>query len=160
MISSHEEFHVPDRMKAAVIDRFGHPEEVMHTATIPVPPVGDDKVLIRVGSAGVGAWDPELCGGSFGDDGESFPRVLGSDGAGDGRGDGPPGAAIPQARTRLRLWLPQPEGGLLRRVCRHPRRGGFDNPAHPLARASGRPRGRRLDRARGAESARRGPARS
>lgn len=82
MISSSEEFHVPNRMRAAVIDRFGHPEEVMHTATIPVPQVGEDEVLIRVGSAGVGAWDPELCEGTFGNDGEGFPRVLGSDGAG------------------------------------------------------------------------------
>jgi NADPH:quinone reductase-like Zn-dependent oxidoreductase len=34
-----------------------------------------------VASAGVGAWDPALCAGEFGDGG-GFPRVLGSDGAG------------------------------------------------------------------------------
>jgi NADPH2:quinone reductase len=76
------ELEVPEEMKAAVIDRFGHPEEVMHVATIPVPEVGDDEVLVRVAAAGVGRWDPELCEGKFGDESEPFPRVLGSDGAG------------------------------------------------------------------------------
>ena len=81
MMRSGEEFKVPDRMRAAVIDHYGSPEEVMHVATIPIPEVGDDEVLIRVDAAGVGAWDEELCGGAFGGEGP-FPRVLGSDGAG------------------------------------------------------------------------------
>jgi NADPH2:quinone reductase len=76
------ELPVPKQMKAAVIDRFGRPEEVMRVTTVPVPELGDDEVLIRVAAAGVGPWDPELCEGKFGEDGDHFPRVLGSDGAG------------------------------------------------------------------------------
>jgi NADPH2:quinone reductase len=72
---------IPSSMKAAVIDAFG-PPEVVHTAVVPVPELGPNEVLIRVGSAGVGAWDPELCAGEFGADAGGFPRVLGSDGAG------------------------------------------------------------------------------
>jgi len=76
------ELRVPKQMKAAVIDRLGRPEEVMHVTTVPVPEVGDDEVLIRVAAAGVGPWDPELCEGLFSEEGGQFPRVLGSDGAG------------------------------------------------------------------------------
>lgn len=72
---------IPKTMKAELIDRFGPPEEVMHTATVPVPEVGDDEILINVRTAGVGAWDPELCKGEFGTEG-GLPRVLGSDGSG------------------------------------------------------------------------------
>jgi NADPH:quinone reductase-like Zn-dependent oxidoreductase len=68
-------------MKAAVLDRFGGPE-TMHVASIPVPPLSDDEVLIRVGVAGVGAWDQEVGEGTLGGDGVGFPLVLGSDGAG------------------------------------------------------------------------------
>ncbi len=71
---------VPAAMKAAVIDLFGAPE-VMHLATIPVPQLDANEVLIRVDNAGVGSWDPALCGGEFGE-GVRFPLVLGSDGEG------------------------------------------------------------------------------
>lgn len=81
MTNSPAEIHVPPRMRAAVIDHFGDPEDVMHIATVPVPDLGDDEVLIRVDAAGVGVWDHELCEGAFGKAG-GFPRVLGSDGAG------------------------------------------------------------------------------
>ncbi len=81
MTISSTELQVPERMKAAVFDQFGGPE-AMHIATIPVPPLGDDEVLIHVGVAGVGAWDSRLAGGAFGADGVRFPLVLGSDGAG------------------------------------------------------------------------------
>ncbi len=70
----------PTRMKAEVIDHFG-PPDVMHPEVVPVPNLDEDEVLIRVGTAGVGVWDPELCAGEF-DTGGGFPRVLGSDGAG------------------------------------------------------------------------------
>ncbi|MGA7121467.1 MAG: alcohol dehydrogenase catalytic domain-containing protein, partial [Polyangiaceae bacterium] len=70
----------PTRMTAEVIDHFG-PPDVMHPAVVPVPNLDENEVLIRVGTAGVGAWDPELCSGEF-DTGGGFPRVLGSDGAG------------------------------------------------------------------------------
>jgi NADPH:quinone reductase-like Zn-dependent oxidoreductase len=67
-------------MRAEVIDHFG-PPDVMHAAVIPVPTLDENEVLIRVETAGVGVWDPELCAGEF-DTGGGFPRVLGSDGAG------------------------------------------------------------------------------
>ena len=81
MTISSREHLVPERMKAAVLDCFEGPE-AMHVATIPVPRLDEDEVLIRVRAAGVGAWDPELAGGLFGGDGAGFPLVLGSDGAG------------------------------------------------------------------------------
>lgn len=80
-MSSTAEIDIPSRMKAEVLDQFG-PPDVMHTAFIPVPEVGPNEVLIRVDTAGVGAWDPWLCAGKFGDVGGPFPRVLGSDGSG------------------------------------------------------------------------------
>ncbi len=71
-------------MRAAALDGFGGPEMItLHT--LPVPEVGPDEVLIRVESAGVGAWDPyEREGGFAGMSGSKpkFPYVLGSDGAG------------------------------------------------------------------------------
>jgi NADPH:quinone reductase-like Zn-dependent oxidoreductase len=72
---------VPKTMKAEVIERFGSPDEVMRTATVPVPEIGEDEILIEVQSAGIGAWDPYLCKGLFGAE-AGLPRVLGSDGAG------------------------------------------------------------------------------
>jgi NADPH2:quinone reductase len=81
MTISEEDVQVPGRMKAAVLDRFGGPE-TMRVATIPVPPLSDDEVLIRVGVAGVGVWDYEVGEGSLGGEGTVFPLVLGSDGAG------------------------------------------------------------------------------
>lgn len=70
---------IPKNMKAAVIDRFGGPE-ALHVATIPVPELGEDEVLIRVNTAGIGVWDPWMREG--GASSRSFPLVLGSDGAG------------------------------------------------------------------------------
>jgi len=81
MSSASTSVSIPKKMKAAVIDRYGEPEEVMHTATVAVPAVGDRDVLVDVRAAGVGVWDPELCRGEFGAGG-SFPKILGSDGAG------------------------------------------------------------------------------
>jgi NADPH:quinone reductase-like Zn-dependent oxidoreductase len=72
---------VPQTMKAEVFDRFGRPEEVLRTATISVPQIGDDEILIDVRTAGVGVWDRELCEGDFGRE-AGLPRVLGSDGSG------------------------------------------------------------------------------
>jgi len=70
---------IPAMMKAAVIDRFGGPE-VFRLASIPVPALDGLEVLIRVESAGVGAWDPWLREGGSGL--KQFPQVLGTDGAG------------------------------------------------------------------------------
>src|ERR1700693_5212277 len=75
---------IPNTMQTAAIDRFGGIETIA-MQTLPVPEVGPDEVLIRVESAGVGAWDPfEREGGfarRFGTH-EKFPYVLGTDGAG------------------------------------------------------------------------------
>lgn len=72
---------IPKTMKAEIIERFGPPEEVMRTVTIPVPEIGDDEILIDVHTAGIGIWDPELCKGEFAEE-AGLPRVLGSDGSG------------------------------------------------------------------------------
>ena len=106
------ELKVPEQMKAAVIDRFGRPEEVMRVTTVPVPEVGGDEVLIRVAAAGVGPWDPELCEGQFGRDGDHFPRVLGSDGAGTVVVVGPQARRV-KVGDRVYAWgFLNPKGGL------------------------------------------------
>ena len=72
---------IPEKMRAAVIDRFGGPE-VLRTQSLPVPRPGPDQVLIELDSAGIGAWDPYVREGEF-DLGQSrFPLVIGNDGAG------------------------------------------------------------------------------
>jgi len=71
-------------MQAVAIDRFGGLETLI-LRTLPVPPVGPDQVLVRVESAGVGAWDVFEREGMFAEmyGGEpQFPYVLGSEGAG------------------------------------------------------------------------------
>lgn len=76
---------IPDKMKAAALDRFGGPE-VLGIKTVPVPTCGDDEVLIRVEVAGVAVWDPlEREGEMAGMMKESprFPYVPGTDGAGE-----------------------------------------------------------------------------
>ena len=71
-------------MQGVAIDRFGG-VETLSVKSLPVPQVGDDEILIRVESAGVGAWDPFEREGGFakllGIE-PKFPYVLGSDGAG------------------------------------------------------------------------------
>ncbi|HSQ65174.1 MAG TPA: NADP-dependent oxidoreductase [Polyangiaceae bacterium] len=72
---------IPTKMRAAAMDRFG-PPSVVHTEVLPVPKLGKREILVRVATAGVGTWDPDLVDGSFQDVKARFPRVLGSDGAG------------------------------------------------------------------------------
>jgi NADPH2:quinone reductase len=75
---------IPHTMRAVAIDRFGGPDE-LKLQTLPVPEVGQDEVLIRVETAGVGQWDPfEREGGYAAVLGTepSFPYVLGSEAAG------------------------------------------------------------------------------
>jgi len=71
-------------MRAIALDKFGGLETLqMHS--VPVPEIDADEVLIRVGAAGVGAWDPfEREGGFVEIIGikPTFPYVLGTDGAG------------------------------------------------------------------------------
>jgi len=73
---------IPQEMKAAVIDRYGGPEE-LHVATLPVPEPNADEVLIRLASAGVGVWDAEVRAGDFEIGERRFPKVIGNDGAGE-----------------------------------------------------------------------------
>jgi len=68
-------------MKAAAIDRFGGPE-VIHTRSLPVPRPGPHEVLIQLGTAGIGVWDPYVRQGEIPTRESHFPRVIGSDGAG------------------------------------------------------------------------------
>jgi NADPH:quinone reductase len=72
---------IPSEMRAAALDHFG-PPSVVHLATVPVPELGEQEVLVHVATAGVGVWDPSLASGEFEDVEAKFPRVLGSDGAG------------------------------------------------------------------------------
>ena len=53
-----------DKMRAAVIHRFGGPE-IFTIATLDVPAVAPDQVLIQVESAGVGKWDASEREGMF-----------------------------------------------------------------------------------------------
>jgi NADPH:quinone reductase-like Zn-dependent oxidoreductase len=69
-------------MHAAAIDEFGGP---ITPHVLPVPEIGDDEILIRVESAGVGVWDTFEREGGFAKAygvKPKFPHVLGSDGAG------------------------------------------------------------------------------
>lgn len=72
---------IPTTMRAAAIDRFG-PPEVLTPHTLPVPDIGDDEVLIRIHTAGVGTWDASIRDGEWDEGDHDFPRVLGVDGAG------------------------------------------------------------------------------
>jgi NADPH:quinone reductase-like Zn-dependent oxidoreductase len=73
---------IPREMKAAAIDRYGGPE-VLHAETLPVPKPKAKQVLIRLDSAGIGAWDPYVRSGEFEIGERRFPKVIGNDGAGE-----------------------------------------------------------------------------
>ena len=71
-------------MRAVAIDEFGG-IETMKPRELPVPELATDEILVRVDTAGVGAWDPFEREGGFAKEfgmQASFPHVLGSDGAG------------------------------------------------------------------------------
>ena len=73
-------------MRAAVIDRFGGPEE-FHIADLPVPTPGPGEVLVKVAAAGVNPLDYKIRDGSSGMAKniapEDFPYVLGRECCGD-----------------------------------------------------------------------------
>jgi len=73
---------IPQTMKAAAIDRFGGPQ-VFKLKSLPVPKPKRNEVLIRLDTAGIGVWDPEVRAGEveLGSK-RKFPRVIGNDGAG------------------------------------------------------------------------------
>ena len=71
-------------MRAVALDKFGGPE-ALKIQNLPIPQIEADEVLIRVGAAGVGAWDPYEREGRFVEITglkPTFPYVLGTDGAG------------------------------------------------------------------------------
>ncbi len=73
-----------ETMRAVAIDEFGGIEK-MKTRELPVPQVATDEILVRVDTAGVGAWDPFEREGGFAKEfglRTNFPYVLGADGAG------------------------------------------------------------------------------
>src|SRR4030095_1942994 len=73
---------IPATMKAAAIDRFGGPA-VLKLKSLPVPRPKARQVLIRLDTAGIGVWDPEVRQGEVDLGGkQKFPRVIGSDGGG------------------------------------------------------------------------------
>jgi NADPH:quinone reductase len=73
---------IPAQMKAAAFDRYGGPE-VLHAEMLPVPRPRPTQVLVRLGSAGIGVWDPEIRSGELKLGSSRFPQVIGNDGAGE-----------------------------------------------------------------------------
>ncbi|HEX9049814.1 MAG TPA: NADP-dependent oxidoreductase [Anaeromyxobacter sp.] len=73
---------IPAQMKAAAFDRYGGPD-VLHAATLPVPRPGAKQILVRLDSAGIGVWDPDVRSGEFEMGKRRFPKVIGNDGAGE-----------------------------------------------------------------------------
>ncbi len=72
---------VPATMRAAAIDRKGGPE-VLTLHQLPVPKPGPGEVLIALDSAGVGPWDIDVRERLDYWKNQTFPVVLGVDGAG------------------------------------------------------------------------------
>ena len=72
---------IPTTMRVAAMDRFG-PPSVLKIREFPVPPIAANEVLIKVHTAGVGSWDPDIRGGWWPQGKPKFPIILGSDGSG------------------------------------------------------------------------------
>lgn len=73
--------HIPEKMEAAAIDRFGDPD-VLSVHALPMPSIDPGDVLIKIDTAGVGPWDGKIRAGTFAGRNPRFPLVLGTDGAG------------------------------------------------------------------------------
>jgi NADPH:quinone reductase-like Zn-dependent oxidoreductase len=98
-------------MQAAAIDEFGG---AITPHTIPVPPIEPDELLIRIESAGVGAWDPFEREGGFAEmmgTKPRFPYVLGSDGAGTIIAAGKKTSRFKEGDKVYALALANPKGG-------------------------------------------------
>ena len=105
-------------MKAVVIDKYGGPEE-LHTATIPVPEVGEWDVLVQVETAGIGEWDPWIIAGGPGGAGV-FPLVIGSDGSGRVVATGPMVKRVKVGDLVYGYAFGNPKGGFFAEyVCLH-----------------------------------------
>lgn len=68
-------------MKAIVIDRYGDAQE-LHEATLPVPTISSDEVLVQMKATSVNPIDWRARTGMMGSYGWTFPVVLGWDVAG------------------------------------------------------------------------------
>lgn len=71
-------------MKAAVLYKFGGPDELM-VRDVAIPSIGDNDVLIKVEYAGVGQWDIFEREGGYDEMlglNSKFPFILGSEGSG------------------------------------------------------------------------------
>src|SRR5438067_13510318 len=71
-------------MQAVALDKFGGPE-ALKIQNLHIPQIAAREFHIRVGAAGVGAWDPFEREGRFVEimgSKQKFPYVLGTDGAG------------------------------------------------------------------------------
>ena len=67
-------------MRAIAVEEFGAPVTLMD---LPIPKIGADQVLIRVGAAGMNPFDWKVADGALGGEREhSFPLILGFDAAG------------------------------------------------------------------------------
>jgi NADPH:quinone reductase-like Zn-dependent oxidoreductase len=67
-------------MRAIAVEEFGGPVTLMD---LPIPKIGADQVLIRVGAAGVNPFDWKVADGALeGEREHSFPLILGFDAAG------------------------------------------------------------------------------
>ena len=71
----------PVMMKAAAIERFGGPG-VFRVRTLSVPRPKANEVLIKLGTAGIGVWDPDAREGDLDLGNDGFPQIIGNDGAG------------------------------------------------------------------------------
>lgn len=75
------QYNIPTQTHAAALDGYGGPE-VLTLHTLPVPPVGDDELLLQVHTAGVGVWDAFAREGKMLPQGASLPLVPGTDASG------------------------------------------------------------------------------
>ncbi len=98
---------IPSQMKAAALEQFGGPE-VLHTESLPVPQPGEHEILLRVDTAGIGAWDPWVREGGFDAGSTRFPYVMGNDGAGEVVAVGP---KVRRFKVGDRAYAYQMEGG-------------------------------------------------
>lgn len=76
--------NIPNVMNAAVLHRFGGPEELIYQE-MNMPKLGQEEVLIEVAYAGVGEWDIFERQGGYAklfDMNPEFPYILGSEGSG------------------------------------------------------------------------------
>jgi NADPH2:quinone reductase len=104
---------LPKNMQAAAIDRFGGIDTI-RLQTLPIPEIASDEILIRVESAGVGAWDPYEREGMFANlfgTVPKFPYVLGSEGAGKVAAVGKEVRKFKEGDRVYALSLANPKGG-------------------------------------------------